>query len=83
MRLKLLCNVEGRVQGDLYFFSLEVSLEEKEIREDGYLFVLNELYLCVLDFLRRDFYSFVYVCDMQGEIEWNRDGLCWRWIGLV
>lgn len=81
MRLKPPCNVEGRVEGDLHFSSLEASLQEKETREDGHLFVLNELYLCVSDSPRRDFHSPVHACDMWGETEWNRDGLCWKWTG--
>lgn len=57
MRLKLPCNIKGKVEGDLHFSSLEVNLEKKETRKDGHLFALIEACLCASDSPKNAFRS--------------------------
>ena len=74
MRLKPPCDIEGRVEGDLHFSGLK----EKETREDGHLFALNELCLCVSNSARGASHSPVHAQDVRGKQGGKGDDLCWR-----
>lgn len=62
------------MEGDLHFSSLK----QKETREDGHLFALNELYLCVSNSARGASRSPVHTQDVRGKWGGKGDDLCWR-----